>query len=171
MLTRNARDEEAWSALHGLLQPFVWNLSLKILWRNPDAAKDATQMTFQRLWMYAEFSKYPLPDQFLPYLATVTKHVAWDMLKKQTAQAALEEAAATEAETLCVQPAQVQRSRWLLATVLESLAGDERPIVELLMEGRSVGEIAEKIGLSYSAAGVRVHRLRQALLYLLVQGA
>jgi RNA polymerase sigma factor (sigma-70 family) len=168
MLTRDRDDQEAWTALYGLVQPFVWNISLKILWRNPEAARDATQVTFQRLATYGDFRKYPLPDQFMPYLATVAKHVAWDMLKEQTARAANEEAAAAEAEKLRVQPAQIERNRWLLKTILSELDTEERQVVDLLMEGWSVGEIAEKIGLSYTAAGVRIHRLRQALLRLLV---
>lgn len=54
--------------------------------------------------------------------------------------------------------------------VLEYVEGDDRRIVDLLMQGQAVGEIAKNLQLSYSAAGVRIHRLRRALLNLMVRG-
>ncbi len=167
LLCRNSHDPEAWDALYGLLQPFVWNITLRILWRDPESAKDATQITFQRLSMYADFSQYSLPEQFLPYLTTIAKRVAWGILKHEASRVEAEEA--VHEETLRLQGAHVERSRWLIESIIHDLDDEEKRIVVLLVEGRTVGEVAQNLGLSYTAAGVRIHRLRRALLKLMVR--
>jgi RNA polymerase sigma factor (sigma-70 family) len=167
-LVRDQEDEQAWEALYKLMYPFVWNISKRILWRNQEAAKDATQITFTRVYKYGKFVQYPLPEQFLPYISTVAKRVAWGVLNEEADQSAAGEAAQQEAELHLVSPSQIAKSKWLLEMVLEHVEGEERVIVDLLMEGRTVGEIAQSLGLSYSAAGVRIHRLRRALLTLML---
>jgi RNA polymerase sigma factor (sigma-70 family) len=66
-----------------------------------------------------------------------------------------------------VTPEQRERMRTVLSHVLEQLTSEERRIVDLLMAGLSVSQIAQELGTTYSAAGVRIHRLRQTLPKLL----
>jgi len=61
----------------------------------------------------------------------------------------------------------------LLPEEVLSLAGaaiepDDKKLFNLLLEGRSLGEAAAQLGLSYSTAGVRLHRLRHTLRKLLI---
>jgi DNA-directed RNA polymerase specialized sigma24 family protein len=49
----------------------------------------------------------------------------------------------------------------------ESLHDDERRLLALLIEGHSLKDIASTLALSYSTAGVRVHRLRAKIAKLL----
>lgn len=43
-------------------------------------------------------------------------------------------------------------------------------LVELLMEGLTLEEVAERLGIRYTAAAVRIHRLWEKLLKVLIVG-
>jgi len=47
--------------------------------------------------------------------------------------------------------------------MLQSLEPQDRELMRWVREGLSVAEIARRIGSSYTAVGVRLHRIRKAL--------
>ncbi|MCX6020908.1 MAG: hypothetical protein NTZ05_04105, partial [Chloroflexi bacterium] len=50
------------------------------------------------------------------------------------------------------------------ANLTNGLTDNDRKLLRYLVNGYSLGEAAEGLGISYSAAGVRLHRLRRRLL-------
>lgn len=166
-LARNSNDQTAWESLYNTLRPFVMATVFRVLWKNPELANDATQETFFRIFRYPKFCDLQDPDRFLPYLSTVAKHVAWDMHQKLLEDVSGLDAAQAQAAILVVTPEQRERMRAVLSHVLEQLTPEEHRIVDLLIAGLSVSQIADELGTTYSAAGVRIHRLRQTLPKLL----
>jgi RNA polymerase sigma factor (sigma-70 family) len=61
-------------------------------------------------------------------------------------------------------PDQYDNARKRLADSLEQLGPEERRLVDLLMQGLSLEEMASQLDISYANAAVRIHRLRGRIL-------
>jgi len=160
-LRRRPHDEKVWESLYGTLRSFVWAVAYRHLSGNHELAADATQETFFRLFRYTDFAAFGAPEQFLAYLVTLTRHSASDLWRK-----AIDLPASPKRPEGCeseITPEQVDRAKLVLARTIGQLDGPQRQLAELLMQGKTLSEIARTLGISYSAAGVRVHRLRQTL--------
>ena len=71
--------------------------------------------------------------------------------------------AANEAGASLPTPGELHLAGQLQSRIQAELDGDERRMLEMLLEGYTVGEICRRIGIGYPSAGVRIHRLRQKL--------
>ena len=60
-------------------------------------------------------------------------------------------------------PEQVFRARELNDALIEALDPQNKQLFDLLVEGHSLDQMAEKLGLTYVYVGVWVHRLRRIL--------
>jgi RNA polymerase sigma factor (sigma-70 family) len=163
-LSKRRYDEKLWESLYRNLRSFVWALAYRNLSGNRAMAEDAVQEIFFRLFRYTDFSTFNTPEDFLAYLVTVTRHATVDLGRKALRYAIespdeYHEDSAKSDPT----PQQIDQARSLLGDVIGQMNGAQRQLAELLMEGKTLSEIARVLGLSYSAAGVRVHRLRQFL--------
>lgn len=68
-------------------------------------------------------------------------------------------------------PAPTRSEREILRDFLDSLSGPSRTVLVLYMEGLTHGEIADVTGLSKSAIGVRIHRMRKSFTERYLEGA
>jgi RNA polymerase sigma factor (sigma-70 family) len=158
-LQEDPKNEDLWKALYDHIRRFVYAVAYRVLNGN----KDATQTVFLRLFEYCEFTEFTVPQEFLGYVGTVARHAALDLTKR-------EQRYITGLDlTLCdflpgtPTPQQHERAHDQLHGILEHLDSAERSLVNLLMEGRTLDEIAGRLGISYANAAVRIHRLRERL--------
>jgi RNA polymerase sigma factor (sigma-70 family) len=164
-LARSREDKEAWTLLYNLMWAHVLTSMFRALHGLHDTVEDASQEVFIRLLRYCDFRKLRKPDDFQCYLYTVVQNVAKDHLRSKQQLAVDIERQDDEKTALLkvipiITPERVVHAEQLLQQVWDELDAEERCLVELLVEGRTTAEIAQRFGWSYSNAGVRVHRLR-----------
>lgn len=165
-LSRN--DPRAWETLFTVSWPTALATTHRILGGQLDLAEDAAQEAYKRLVRYCDFGKLPNGDAFLAYLQTVCRNAALDVrhqlsqsVRQQPLERIGEPPAADTPRTLG--PEQSILGDELRRELLRELNEDDRRLFELLLGEHSLAEIAAELGVSYSTAGVRVHRLRSKL--------
>jgi RNA polymerase sigma factor (sigma-70 family) len=171
-LKLNGFDEEAWRLVYRKLWPFVFAVVSKRLGLSDRrAADDATQETFLRLLQSHPFARIPDSEALRAYVWRTADNVAKTLLRKTRAAAARERDAM---ETRGIEPSAAEPD-WegaLLARDVFDFAESvlepkDRDLFRLHLEGAKLGEAARHLGLSYSNAAVRLHRIRLKIRSLL----
>ncbi|MGC2267155.1 MAG: sigma-70 family RNA polymerase sigma factor [Candidatus Acidiferrales bacterium] len=157
-------------AYYEQIRRFVYAVAYRVLNGKGDLAKDATQVVFLRLFQYCEFAEFAEPEEFLGYVATVTRHAALDLVKTEGEYVTGLELALCDFIPGGPTPRQQERAQNQLHDVLEELDSEDRTLVDLLMDGFTLEEIAARLGVSYGNAAVRIHRLRQNLIKFVKTG-
>jgi RNA polymerase sigma factor (sigma-70 family) len=163
-LQEDPKDEDLWKALYHQIRRFVYAVAYRVLNGDEELAKDATQVVFLRLFEYCEFTEFSEPQEFLGYVATVARHAALDLIKREGRYITGLDLTLCDFLPGTPTPRQHERARNELHDLLEQLDSAKRSLVDLLMEGRTLDEIAGRLGISYANAAVRIHRLRERLL-------
>jgi RNA polymerase sigma factor (sigma-70 family) len=163
-LQEDPKDEDLWKALYHQIRRFVYAVAYRVLNGDEELAKDATQVVFLRLFEYCEFTEFSEPQEFLGYVATVARHAALDLIKREGRYITGLDLTLCDFLPGTPTPRQHERARNELHDLLEQLDSAKRFLVDLLMEGRTLDEIAGRLGISYANAAVRIHRLRERLL-------
>jgi RNA polymerase sigma factor (sigma-70 family) len=165
-------DEEAWTALHGHFWAFVMATNYRYLGGRSDLADDASQEVFMRIARYRPFSKIQHAEAFKAYLAATCRNVVRDYLRWHIPRDRV--VTSSNSEELLESPSMdaaadadiVAAER--LSGLADALEEKERILLHLLIEGYGLEEIAERLNVSYTNAGVRVHRLRVKLRNLMM---
>jgi RNA polymerase sigma factor (sigma-70 family) len=169
-LHASPRSDDLWKALYAETRRFVFAVAYRVLGGDGELAKDATQNVFLRVFQYCEFTDFSQPSDFLGYLSTITRHVALDLAHKEQGFVTGLELALSDFLPSRATPRQKEKAQNQLRNVFEHLSADERILVDLLMEGYTLEEIAERLAIRYSTAAVRIHRLRERLVKYLETG-
>lgn len=176
-LSVNRRDNDAWRILINVTFPIALATANRILHGMLDLARDATWEAFARIARYADFDILVVtePTGFLRYLKQVTRRTSYDLLQSLARRSSeiqsglvvpeggVESRAPTPEETLAADE--------LRGEILKMLNHEDQRLLKMVLDGFSLPEIAERIGISYNATGVRLHRLRQKVRnYLIEEG-
>ena len=113
---------------------------------------------------YCEFTEFSEPREFLGYVATVARHSALDLIKREGKYVTGLDLTLCDFLPGTPTPRQHERAKIQLHDLLEELDSEDKLLVNMLMEGSSLDEIAERLSISYANAAVRIHRLREKLL-------
>lgn len=162
-LQEDPKNEDLWKVLYDHIKRFVYAVAYRVLNGNKELAKDATQVVFLRLFEYCEFTEFSEPQEFLGYVATVARHAALDLIKREGKYITGLDLTLCDFLPGTPTPKQHERAHNQLHDLLEQLDSAERSLVDLLMEDCTLDEIAERFGISYANAAVRIHRLRERL--------
>ena len=125
---------------------------------------------FVRLLQYSDFRPLTDPETFRAYLRTVCENASKDYLQKlrrrHESELSPEEAASLRSNLPSPLDAQAldQYER-----VLSQLKPKERNIIKWATDGFTIQEIADAEGLTYSNAGVQLHRIRRKIREMLVR--
>jgi RNA polymerase sigma-70 factor, ECF subfamily len=160
-------DESAWTELVRATHREVYTLCLRIL-RDPDDAAEATQDAYLRAWR--GLGGFRGDAMFTTWLYRVATNAAISLQRSRKRRrehevrsdddvlALIPSAASTEAA------AETRLDLAALEQALETLPELYRSAVVLRdVYGMSIEEISERVGISESAAKVRVHRGRKRL--------
>jgi len=159
-------DKKAFEQLVIRNQDLVFSLAFKLS-RNRDLANDIAQESFIRAWRAIE--KFRGDSAFSTWIYRITVNTAWTLRKK-----AKKHALANIEDTQ--EPIVIDEKKdpeliainsdlsFVLKQALNKLPMEQRIIVELKnIEGMSHKEIAEYLGITVTAAKVRLHRAHQKL--------
>jgi RNA polymerase sigma-70 factor (ECF subfamily) len=159
-------DKKAFEQLVIRNQDLVFSLAFKLS-RDRDLANDIAQESFIRAWRAIE--KFRGDSAFSTWIYRITVNTAWTLRKK-----AKKHALANIEDTQ--EPIVIDEKKdpeliainsdlsFVLKQALNKLPMEQRIIVELKnIEGMSHKEIAEYLGITVTAAKVRLHRAHQKL--------
>ena len=166
-----AGDPTAYEELIENYAEMVYRVAFRIL-QDPHDAEDAMQEAF--LTVYRRIGSFRGDSKFSTWLYRITSNAALDMIRarqrKQGQDIAwddTEEEGAPLPDTVTPLPEEVlmrQETIALLEEALQHLSPKLRTAVILYeLEGLSMKEVADVLGISESAAKVRVHRARLLL--------
>jgi RNA polymerase sigma-70 factor (ECF subfamily) len=127
---------------------------------NPAEAEDITADTFVRLWTASGAIRMPTVKA---YLFTIARHLHADRQRSHARFTALDpELASTERS---VEARLASRSEMdAVRRAIRELSDDDREALLMRTGGLPYDEIAQALGISVTAAKVRVHRARKRLL-------
>jgi len=132
-----------------------------------EPAQDVAQEVFRRIVQYCNFQELQDADEFLAYLRAVSLNASRDALRRLAPRAAdvpLEDLeTGREPRSRPETPEEILLARQLREELLAQLDPTDQKLLQLLIAGYSLGEIAKRLGLTYSNAGVRLYRLREFL--------
>jgi RNA polymerase sigma-70 factor, ECF subfamily len=158
-------DENAWTELVRATHREVYTLCLRVL-RDPDDAAEATQDAYLRAWR--GLKGFRGDSRFTTWLYRVATNTA--ISKQRSRKRRREREVQSEDEVLALVPsshsteatAGTRLDLAALEQALEALPEHYRSAVVLRdVYGMSIEEISERVGISESAAKVRVHRGRK----------
>jgi RNA polymerase sigma-70 factor (ECF subfamily) len=157
-------DERAFESLYELLRPIL----IGALRRWLDAehkVNDAFQLTW--LKVHASRMRYRRGAPVLPWILTIARNVAMDYLRSRASkERTLDERTAEQIEDAPLDWSSEDEAEVIEAvrSAVESLPASCREVIRLhKLEGRSMAEVAEILGIKEGAARVRAHRGYKAL--------
>jgi RNA polymerase sigma-70 factor (ECF subfamily) len=162
------REPGAVRALYGTYGHLVFVVAHRVL-RRHDLAEEATQQTFVRAWQAA--GDLDVDRDPAPWLATIAKHAAIDIHRREARRAArsLDDVAENDRAVVTLPPdIATLDSVWQVRRAIESLPSEEAEVVRLQhLEGMTHTEIADKLDIAVGTVKSRSHRAHQRLARLL----
>jgi RNA polymerase sigma-70 factor (ECF subfamily) len=169
-LAATPSDEGAWRSLYRQMWPFIVAVAYRRL-RDKGMAEDVAQDVFIRLFQSQPQKEISDPSQFRAYVWRMTVNAANTAFQKRRpkhpSDATFEELARLDVSDPSTSPDSRLYLREALGLVRDTLEPQDVRLLTLLLQGRSLSEVAKDLGISYSNAGVRLHRVRQTMLKLL----
>ncbi len=163
-------DREAFGALVRIHQHEVFTLALRLV-SDPELASDVAQEAFVRAWR--ALPRFRGEAAFSTWMHRITVNVAWTLRKrrKRLQGSPLDEAGGLPDPNEQRDPERMGENLELRAKLREALGElprSQRAVVVLKdVEGWSHAEVAAALGISVTAAKVRLHRARRRLQELL----
>ena len=157
-LTETPGDEAAWTVIYERMWSFVVAACYRYLGTHRDQCEDAAQAVFFKLLEKPTFPKFEhgLP-QFKRFLDVTSKHLCLDWARQSRRREARERLSGAREQSANAPPG-IEDSA-LLNEMIQKLTADERSLLDALLAGRTLAEIANRFGISISS----VHRRREAL--------
>jgi RNA polymerase sigma factor (sigma-70 family) len=158
-IRENPASQRAWATWYKSVYPKVYYAAFRFVRGNTEAARDLASETFTRFLHYQAIERVASDQHAQSFLIKTCRNLAIDRGARP------EEVTFDELDELeTVQPTEESLGAALaLDKMVQVLNPEERQLVEWIRAGLNIAEAAKKLGISYTAAGVRVHRIRHKL--------
>lgn len=154
---RNSPDDQnAWDRWFRAVYPRVYYIIFSKTGGDSSLSEELTQAALERFLRYKGQEKITSDKEAVAYLVTIASRI-WSDLRQLP-----EESLSSETINTVPSPS-TQQENLDLHLLSKKLGEEERQLVIWLCEGRSISEIASRLGIAYSAAGTRLHRVRTQL--------
>jgi RNA polymerase sigma factor (sigma-70 family) len=160
-LSSDRTDEDAWRDLYRIMWPFVFAICYRYLGASRNESEDAAQEAFIRLAKYSDFAVFSDSTALHMYMRRVARNVCNDHVSATPARSSYligrhllgsaKNATANAEESVRINE------------IAQSLTASESELLHLLAGGSTINDARQRLGISYSAAAVRIHRLKQKL--------
>jgi RNA polymerase sigma factor (sigma-70 family) len=160
-------DERSWTILYLRFRPFIYAIAFRHSGASREFANEVVQEAFLRLVQYCPFKKLTTTQGFRSYLAVVTRNVMAGLRRRKrstpTQDLHSEDNAIDLSEPVMGTLGETIELRQLLEIALDKLPARERRLIALSLEGYSLREVSDRLGISAGHAAVRLHRARTKL--------
>lgn len=157
-------NQALWVELYNKHRPAVFYAAYRVCRGNRDIAADLTQAAFERLIRYANLRRFRSDAQLSAYLRQIVMRLAFDELRREASTVPLD---SNESDTFndawMADDTDIRDTEADLGLLIEDLGDADRALLSRLLAGRSLSQIADEEGISYAAAAVRVHRLKDKI--------
>jgi RNA polymerase sigma factor (sigma-70 family) len=173
LIREDPSSAEAWKHFYRVAAPLIKGQLFILGERHRERLDDLTHDVLLRFLQYGPWRNdwRTLPTAAAPvrqYLRKVTRSAFVNAQTRHAVRVERAKAAAEVDENLDELEGSTTDLAITLHQLSESLSAGDRLLLQLVIDGRSLPDIADLLGLEYSAAGVRVHRLKSRL-YEMVQ--
>ncbi len=152
-------DGRRWTAWYKLVYPKLYYVAFRFAKGDSEAARDLTQETFARFLSYRALERVTSDRHALSFLITTCRNLAIDRGQRAT-ELSIEELGPLESLAAADAPIEPALD---FGRILATLEPQDRELMQMARDGLTVSEIASKLGVTYTAAGVRLHRIRKRL--------
>jgi RNA polymerase sigma-70 factor (ECF subfamily) len=152
-------DQHRWAAWYRSVYPKLYYVAFRLTNGDVAAARDLVQETFARFVTYRAIERVSNDRHALSFLSKTCRNLAFDgnARARQLPQESPEELESIAGAEQPMEPA-LDFDR-----MIRALEPQDRQLMQWAYEGLTISEIAAKLGVTYSAAGVRLHRVRKRL--------
>jgi RNA polymerase sigma factor (sigma-70 family) len=164
------RDPAAVRALHGAYGGLVYSVAHRVLGQR-ELAEEAAQQTFVRAWQAAD--RIDVARDPAPWLATIAKHVAIDIHRREARRPTRSLADVSEGErersmASLAPDMETIDAAWQVRRAIDGLPPEESAVVRLQhLEGMTHTEISQRLGIAVGTVKSRSHRAHRRLAGLL----
>jgi RNA polymerase sigma factor (sigma-70 family) len=156
-LREHPTSQRHWREWYRIVYPKLYYAAFRLANGKVAEAQDLTQEAFARFLDYRAIERVTDDRHAISFLIKTCRNLAIDR-SARARNIPLQELGEIEAtETPDLEP------KIDLERMLESLEPRERELMQWALEGVSLAEMARRTGSTYTAVGVRLHRIRQAL--------
>ena len=163
-------NQGAWTAFYTYCRRQIAGMYFVLGIRNNDELEELCQEVFYRFLNYSPWRRswetLPAAPKILAYLRVVARNVLYTHFEKRRFPGvSLQELEMDQAHILAARVAEAALGDLMrdLQVLKRDLTEEEQKLLGQLIQGLSLSEIADKLGISYTSAGVRLHRLRKKL--------
>lgn len=165
-LRQSPSDDAAWRSIYRRLWPFVVAIAYSRV-RDKGTAEDIAQDVFVRIARLRPYNRVDGPEQFRAYVwrmaVNVANSYARSARRRERSLKELWNWGGRDPPVVAAASDDRLVFKELLGLARDTIEPQDHRLLELLLEGRPLADVASELGLTYSAAGVRLHRLRQKL--------
>lgn len=155
--------ERAWADWYQSLHTKLYYFAFRLTRGDSELARDLVQETFTRFIGYRAIERVANDRHALLFLMKTCRNLAIDEnVRCKNLVVGLEGIEEPPAEPLPLPGIELEQ-------MLATLEPEERRIIQWVRLGESISEIAGKLGIAYSAAGVRIFRITKKLRKTYVQ--
>ncbi|HEV2087649.1 MAG TPA: sigma-70 family RNA polymerase sigma factor [Cryptosporangiaceae bacterium] len=153
--------EQVLRALHDEHADALWAYALRLTGGERARAEDLVQETLLRAWRQTD-TLDPARGSVRAWLFTTARHLAIDTWRRPASR--LEVVTDTVPDNRGVDEADRLLQSWLVAEALSRLSAEHRTVLlECFYAGRSVAEVAERLGIPPGTVKSRTHYALRAL--------
>lgn len=157
-------DQALWGRLYDKLRPGVYYAAYRACRGATELARDLVQGAFERLIRYGDLGSFETDAQLAAYLRAIVWRLALAEMRRLAVTTRLEPNDGEELPSpFTASDSDAEFAAADLKSLAQGLTDDDRELLGQVVVGRTLTEIADSAGISYSAAAVRVHRLKNKL--------
>lgn len=163
-LKENRRDQEAFAKWYQYAYPIFYHYAFRLTSGNPELSEELCQETIINFITGDSLNQIDDSQHANAYIKVMLRNLYLNKIrqqrhhKNQLHEHAQSDNSASAFDTIVANEE--------LDLIVNSLKPEDREILWMMMSGESLSDIAEICGLTYSATGTRVHRIRSIIKHL-----
>jgi RNA polymerase sigma factor (sigma-70 family) len=162
-LAGSPADEQLWRCLFKSLYPLITSVVVRRLRTNNEVTEDAIQEVFERLVTSNRILELRDPKSVRAYVWIVAENVGKDYQKAARKKRQRETSLHDSGDLHQIAEAESTGGMEEAFLIASRLDRSDQDMLFCMLAGLTLSEIAEKTGISYSAAGTRLSRLRRTI--------
>lgn len=158
-LKKDRASEANWDRWFRAIYPRVYFVMFRMCGGDRYLAEDLVQGALENFIVAKAIEKVTSDAEATGYLLRTARNLFVDRLRYQKGKVQV----TNDVDEIADPKSRQTEDKIALEQIAVQLEEDEQVLLKLIRAGKSIREVAAHLGLGYSAAGVRVHRLRERM--------